>query len=140
MHRRNRLRSGADLSRVMRGGARTSAPGFVLFHRAPGHAAEPRIGFSTSRALGSAVVRNRTRRRLRETIRAILPRMVSCDVVVVARPDVVGMRGERLAAAMEQALSTAGLLAQDPDHHGWTSGGTMGEQNPSSDVTEGTSS
>ncbi len=44
-----------------------------------------RCGFSASKAVGNAVVRNRVKRRLREIVRAanVLP---GYDVVVVARP------------------------------------------------------
>ena len=35
----------------------------------------PRIGFTTPRALGKAVARNRIRRRVREAVRALLERL-----------------------------------------------------------------
>ncbi len=44
------------------------SPYFVAFCWQSG-SGEPRIGFTTPRALGRAVVRNRMRRRLRETVR-----------------------------------------------------------------------
>lgn len=92
-------------------------PGFVLqiapvpseigpadLDRAPGPALV-RVGFTVSRKVGNAVVRNRVRRRLREIARAIIP--------VQARPDLdyvlVGRQGAiaRDFAAMQGELVDA---------------------------------
>ena len=49
-----------------------------------------RFGLATSRALGSAVVRNRVRRRLREAIRGMASQLrPGWDVLIVARPGLV---------------------------------------------------
>lgn len=56
----------------------------TLLKAEPG--AETRIGLITSRRVGGAVVRNRVRRRLREILRALRPRMErGLWLVVVAR-------------------------------------------------------
>jgi ribonuclease P protein component len=110
MHRRHRLRSSADFDHVMRAGRRSSGPGFVLYHLAPGRSDVTRVGFSTGRGLGTAVVRNRMRRRLRVAVGTLLPAMVTCDVVVVARPDAVDARPGELTRSLEQTMSGAGLL------------------------------
>lgn len=46
------------------------------------------VGFTASKKIGNAVMRNRAKRRLREVARAILPRMAhpGWDYVLVARP------------------------------------------------------
>ena len=48
------------------------------------------VGFTASKKVGNAVLRNRAKRRLREVARAILPRMAQpgWDYVLVARPGV----------------------------------------------------
>ena len=94
----------------MRAGRRTSGPGFVLYHLAPGRADVARVGFSIGKGLGTAVVRNRAHRRLREAVRPLLSAMVTCDVVVVARPDAVDARPDELTRSLEQTMSGAGLL------------------------------
>lgn len=77
-----------------------------------------RVGISVSRAVGSAVVRNRTRRRLRQAARTLLPRL-ACghDLVLIARP----AAADASAAALEEALKglarRAGLLGGD-GHNG----------------------
>jgi ribonuclease P protein component len=53
---------------VYRGGQRRSSPQFAIFYRA-NSLSRSRFGISVKKALGSAVVRNRIRRRIREILR-----------------------------------------------------------------------
>jgi ribonuclease P protein component len=87
----NRLRDRADFTSAVRGsgGARAGSALIVLHaNRADARAdCPPRVGFVVSKAVGGAVVRNRTKRRLRAIMAAELtgiPRGV--DVVVRAQP------------------------------------------------------
>ncbi len=68
-----RLRRRADFLRVAEGG-RVATAGFLLQGRARPEApgAAPRVGFTCSRKLGNAVVRNRAKRRLRALAGAVL--------------------------------------------------------------------
>ena len=49
---------------------------------------QKRVGFSVSKKVGVAVVRNRTKRRLRECVRPQLPEMRNGLYVFVARPGI----------------------------------------------------
>jgi ribonuclease P protein component len=72
-----------------------------------------RFGLATSRALGSAVVRNRVRRRLREAIRSMLPSLrPGWDVLVIARPAIVGADHRVIGAALRRLLARAGVLGE----------------------------
>jgi ribonuclease P protein component len=72
-----------------------------------------RFGLATGRSLGSAVVRNRVRRRLREVIRSLLPSLrPGWDVLVIARPAIVGADYRAVAAALGRLLSRTGVLAE----------------------------
>lgn len=52
-----------------------------------GPPAQLRVGFSVSKKVGNAVVRNRTKRRMQEAFRAELPRVrKGCMLIFVARP------------------------------------------------------
>lgn len=62
------LRSG-DFRKVYDTGTRYTCPLFAAFCLAARDQAGPRIGFTTPRALGKAVTRNRIRRRMREAVR-----------------------------------------------------------------------
>lgn len=71
----------SDFQRVYDTGRRFNSPFFTAF-AAPGAGPGPRVGFTTSRALGKAVRRNRLRRRLRETVRQRFSELGAClDVV-----------------------------------------------------------
>ncbi len=70
-----------------------------------------RFGMATGRALGSAVIRNRVRRRLREAIRSMGPSIQpGWDVLLIARPALVGADYETLVATLRRQLARGGVL------------------------------
>jgi ribonuclease P protein component len=68
------LRS-TDFRKVYDRGNRFSGPFFAAFCFRETETTGPRIGFTTPRALGTAVVRNRIKRRMREAVRLQLERL-----------------------------------------------------------------
>lgn len=71
----------------------------------------PRVGFVVSRAVGSAVVRNRVRRRLREILRNHVPELpMGALLVVRANPSAAAADTAELRRDLERALERA--LAQ----------------------------
>ena len=75
-----------------------------------------RFGFATGRVLGSAVVRNRVRRRLREAIRSLgLSVRPGWDVLVIARPAIVGADHRAVGQALERLLQRGGVVAGTSD-------------------------
>lgn len=100
-----RLLKRADFLRLSRG-KRWAAPGLVL-QMAP--SPEPltlRVGFTATKKLGSAVVRNRVKRRLREAARAVLPLLGSQghDYVLVGREATAERPFVALIEDLKQAL------------------------------------
>jgi ribonuclease P protein component len=62
----------------------------------------PRVGFVVSKAVGGAVVRNRTRRRLRALVASRLDRFPDgVDVVVRAHPPAAAASSAELARALD---------------------------------------
>jgi ribonuclease P protein component len=72
-----------------------------------------RFGISTGRRIGGAVVRNRVRRRIRESLRALAPRLiVGWDVLLVARPESADASRAQLGATLERLLRKGGALRE----------------------------
>jgi len=67
--------------------------------------AKPRVGFTTTKKLGNAVIRNRIRRRLREAARLTLPDIAhpGFDYVLIGRPGAA----ERPFAELRKDLNSA---------------------------------
>lgn len=71
-----------------------------------------RFGMSVGKKVGGAVLRNRSKRLMREAARALLPRMSgSYDVVIVARKKVPDAPFARVLVDLEKLLKRAGVLS-----------------------------
>jgi ribonuclease P protein component len=66
-----------------------------------------RVGFTATRKIGNAVIRNRARRRLREAAAAILPVAASPghDYVLIARSGTIDRPYDKLLADLRAALA-----------------------------------
>jgi ribonuclease P protein component len=104
------LKKRAEFLRI-RGGRRWSNSAFVLEARSrPNDAGGPvgaRFGFTVSKKIGGAVVRNRVRRRLRALAAALDPGQVrqDFDYVLIARTGAVDRAYLDLKADLDQALA-----------------------------------
>lgn len=88
MHRRHRLTRSQDFDAVYRKG-RSASTRFLVLYWFPREEEgdEPRLGLAVPKGTGTAVQRNRIKRRLRELWRSRLEDVPSgCDYVLVARP------------------------------------------------------
>jgi ribonuclease P protein component len=70
-----------------------------------------RFAMATGRVLGSAVVRNRIRRRIREVLRALEPNIQpGWDVLLIARPALIAADHETLVTTLRKQLARGGVL------------------------------
>lgn len=70
-----------------------------------------RFAMATGRVLGSAVVRNRIRRRIREVLRALEPNIQpGWDVLLIARPALIAADHETLVTTLRRQLARGGVL------------------------------
>ncbi|MBI3750311.1 MAG: ribonuclease P protein component [Chloroflexi bacterium] len=77
-----------------------------------------RFGLATSKAIGSAVVRNRVRRRLREVLRSMsLELQPGWDVLVIARPGLVAADHRALQETLGRLLRRSGVLGGNDGVH-----------------------
>jgi len=88
-------------------GAKASAAAFVLQARERDDAGPARVGFTVSKKVGTAVERNRVRRRLKEAVRRSASRHMrpGHDYVIVGRRVALTVDFARLTGDLEQSLA-----------------------------------
>lgn len=80
----------------------------------PNGLAQNRYGFIVTKHTGKAVVRNRIRRLLRESVRQLHPRLqTGFDIVLVTRSGTEGQPLAALKAAVEELFRRAGILVEE---------------------------
>ncbi len=106
-----RLKRRVEFLRVTAGGRRAATPGLVLQALARGDQGPARLGFTVTKKVGGAVVRNRTRRRLRAAARLVLAErpVAGADLVLIGREATRGRRFALLLDDLRRALDRAGL-------------------------------
>jgi ribonuclease P protein component len=100
-----RLRQRADFLAAATG-AKAPAAAFVLQARKRDDDGPVRVGFTVSRKVGTAVERNRVRRRLREVVRRAGERVMrpGYDYVLVGRRPALAVAFDRLMEDFDDAL------------------------------------
>ena len=90
-----------------------ATPGLVLQVLARPDTEPARLGFTVTKKVGNAVVRNRTRRRLREAARLLLREtpVSGADLVLICRDKTRSRKFTLLIEDLRQALARAGLPA-----------------------------
>ncbi|WP_457254454.1 ribonuclease P protein component [Pedococcus sp. P5_B7] len=106
----HRLRASSDFAATFRGprGARAGATLIVVHaNQADARAGQPpRVGFVVSKAVGNAVVRNRTKRRLRALMAARVGAVpAGTDLVIRANPVAAQANSASLAVELDALLA-----------------------------------
>ena len=106
-----RLKRRAEFLRLAAKGRKAPMPGLVLQALPRGDDLPARLGFTVTRKVGSAVIRNRTRRRLKEAARLLLAeqQVTGFDLVLIGRAATRTRNFAALQDDIRRALSRAGV-------------------------------
>jgi ribonuclease P protein component len=106
-----RLTKRAEFLRVAQKGRKAPVHGLVLQALPRDDGGPARLGFTVTKKVGNAVVRNRTRRRLREAARAVLAAepVAGVDLVLIGREATRGRAFGLLLEDLRRALGKAGV-------------------------------
>jgi len=111
-----RLRRRKDFDTVFQEG-HVLANQLLVLRSVPNQLPHNRYGFVTSKRLGKAVVRNRVRRRLRESVRSLATRP-GWDIVISARARAAEADFHQLRKAVVSLFVRAGILGGDAPAQG----------------------
>ena len=114
-----RLSRRAEFLRAASKARKAARPGLVL-QALPQPGAALRVGFTATKKLGGAVVRNRCKRRLRAAIRAALAEhpITGFDLVLIAREATAERLWAQLLGDLRGALRQAGVPVAAPAAEG----------------------
>lgn len=109
MSQPQRLKRRAEFLAVAGRGAKVPMPGLVLQFMRRADDEPFRVGFTVTKKVGNAVVRNRTKRRLREAVRLALDPAAErgFDIVVIGRDKTAGRPFADLIADVQKGLARA---------------------------------
>ncbi|HWI30244.1 MAG TPA: ribonuclease P protein component [Microbacterium sp.] len=106
LSRPNRITRGADYKTVVRRGARCAGAHTVTYVKSSDETRVPRFGFIVSKQVGSAVVRNTVRRRLKAVCSAELTGVrAGSDIVIRALPSAATADYAALHAEVARCLA-----------------------------------
>ena len=109
--RPDRLKRRPEFLRVAASGKKAAIGGVVLQALARADDGPARIGFTVTKKVGNAVIRNRTRRRLKEAARLLLRQqpVTGFDLVLIGRNSTRGRNFIALQGDIGRALDRTGV-------------------------------
>lgn len=126
MKRRYRVQENERFQEIRRRGRSHSEHRLVLC-ALPNDLPYSRFGFSVSRRIGNAVVRNRIKRRIREAVRLRMGQIqVGWDLVFIARNPIRDADFHQIDAACARLLRRASLLEETVSLSGTIDGAATG--------------
>ena len=110
-----RLKVRAEFLRAAARGRKAAVHGLVLQVLERDDTTPLRVGYTVTKKVGNAVIRNRTRRRLREAARLLLAgqSLPGLDLVLIGRDATRGRPFVQLVDDLGRALAKAGVTLSD---------------------------
>lgn len=104
------LNRNTDFRRLYNRGKAVTDPALVIYY-SKNRAGLCRIGITTSKKIGNAVERNRSRRVIKAAYRTLSSELSPCyDIVFVARSKTKYLKSTRLEEIMRRVFSQEGML------------------------------
>ncbi|MFC0210926.1 ribonuclease P protein component [Paenibacillus chartarius] len=111
MEKEYRLAKREDFNKIYRYGKSAANHQFVLYYYPQKELGHFRLGISTSKKVGNAVVRNSLRRRLKEIVRLNADKFPpNYDYILIVRKPAVEMEYAELEKSLFHVVRKAGLL------------------------------
>ena len=109
MRKKHHLRKSWQFQQV-RGEGRSWVHPLLVLYALPNELDHSRVGFSVSKRIGKAVIRNKIRRRMREAVRMLWPRVLpGWDMVFIARAPIRGADYHEIERAIRVVTGRARL-------------------------------
>lgn len=113
MERKKRLRRSDDIQRVRQKGKSFPHPHFVLIISDGEPDQEPRIGVISTKSVGGAVERNRSKRVLRKAAMNLFPRLrKGLELVLIARKKILDADTNEVTLELEKMCMKAGVILE----------------------------
>lgn len=117
MQKRYRLKKNNDFQKVFQFGKATSNQAFVLHVRHVRDKRAFRFGICVSKKIGNAVVRNRIRRRVKETVRLMANQIdAKIDIVCIVRLPALTLTPHQLAQSIKNVMGKAKIVHRQAQH------------------------
>ncbi|SDN96089.1 ribonuclease P protein component [Alkalicoccus daliensis] len=111
MRKQHRLQKNEDFQQVFQHGFSAANRQFVVYQLQKPEQQTIRIGLSVSKKLGNAVLRNRTKRLMKEVLRDTAEELKQDrDVVIIARKPVTAMDLGEIEKSLRHVLNVAKLF------------------------------
>lgn len=112
MQKKYRLKGRKTFNYLLNKGTSVPAKDLVLVYAPSKYSLK--AGFIVSRKIGNAVVRNRTRRRLKEAFRSLIPELKqNINYIIIARAGIAELDFLEIKKSLIEALNSVGLLSKE---------------------------
>ncbi|EKK20999.1 ribonuclease P protein component [Fructilactobacillus florum] len=117
MKKSYRVKKEAEFQQVFEKHQSVANRQFVIYQMEKPGQVHFRIGISVGKKVGNAVHRNWVKRRIRQTMTELKPKLrPDVDILIIARPQADGMSMAAVRASLRHVLKLAQLL--ETDEHG----------------------
>lgn len=113
MKKENRLKKRKQFNWTFKNGQKTYSKNLVLVFNSS-WAKDFKVGFSVTKKIGKAVVRNKTKRRLREVVKMFEKNIAPKHTLIfVAKPEIINVDFLNIVKEVEFLLKKSGLFVKD---------------------------